>query len=297
MNNSKGFKIARVIGIVEIVLSLLLTVAGAFPVGIPLLLIGIFIVVGSRKAQKKNLEIQQTPPQLQPEPPKEKENTLQTSEQESDIARAAYNSVMEKRVDYAPQTSEQYTLVYKDAAGNETRRVIDLQGFMWEENFYIVAYCHLRNAQRQFSLDRIVSLYDSSGNEIQNPKEYFLALYKQTPKYKTENALKEKAEQLSLLVFLARADGTMRKNEREIILKYLDSQIQGLDLDAVEKRVKSMQCDLRAFNQILKNAQQWPGAEKQMLLSCINQMYSLKKTPDPMEKAAFEKIKVSLSTN
>lgn len=47
----------------------------------------------------------------------------------------------------------------------------------------------------------------------------------------------------------------------------------------------------------IKNAQQWPGAEKQMLLSCINQMYSLKKTPDPMEKAAFEKIKVSLSTN
>ncbi len=158
MNNSKGFKVARIIGIVEIVLSLLLTIAGAFPVGIPLLLIGIFIVVGSRKAQKKNLEIQQNPPQLQPEPPKEKENTLQTSKQESDIARAAYNSVM-------------------------------------------------------------------------------------------------------------------------------------------EKRVKNLQCDLRAFNQILKNAQQWPGAEKQMLLSCINQMYSLKKTPDPMEKAAFEKIKVSLSTN
>lgn len=288
MNNPKGFKIARIIGIVEIVLSLLLTVAGAFPVGIPLLLIGIFIVVGSRKAQKKNLEAQQKTPPIQPEPPKEKE---------SDIAQAAYNSVMEKRVDYAPQTSEQYTLIYKDAAGNETRRVIDLQGFMWEENFYIVAYCHLRNAQRQFSLDRIVSLYDSGGNEIQNPKEYFLALYKQTPKYKTENALKEKAEQLSLLVFLARADGAMRKNEREIILKYLDSQIQNLDLDAAEKRVKTLQCDLRAFSQILKNAQQWPGAEKQMLLSCVNQMYSLKKTPDPMEKAAFEKIKVSLSTN
>lgn len=297
MNNSKGFKIVRIIGIVEIVLSSLLTVAGVFPAGILLLLIGIFIVVGSRKAQKKNLEIQQNPSQLQPEPPKEKESTLQAPVQETDIAQAAYNSVMEKRVDYAPQTSEQYTLIYKDAIGNVTRRVIDLQGFMWEENFYIIAYCHLRNAQRQFSLDRIVSLYDASGNKIQNPKDYFLALYKQTPKYKTENALKEKTEQLSLLVFLARADGTMRKNEREIILKYLDSQIQGLDLYAVEKRIKSMQCDLRTFNQILKNAQQWPGAEKQMLLSCVNQMYSLKKTPDPMEKAAFEKIKVSLSTN
>lgn len=297
MNNSKGFKIARIIGIVEIVLSSLLTVAGVFPAGILLLLIGIFIVVVSRKAQKKNLEIQQTLPQLQPEPPKEKESTLQAPVQETDIAQAAYNSVMEKRVDYAPQTSEQYTLIYKDAIGNVTRRVIDLQGFMWEENFYIIAYCHLRNAQRQFSLDRIVSLYDASGNKIQNPKDYFLALYKQTPKYKTENALKEKTEQLSLLVFLARADGAMRKNEREIILKYLDSQIQGLDLDAVEKRIKSMQCDLRTFNQILKNAQQWPGTEKQMLLSCVNQMYSLKKTPDPIEKAAFEKIKVSLSTN
>ncbi len=262
MNNSKGFKVARVIGIVEIVLSLLLFVAGAFPVGIPLLLIGIFIVVGSRKAQKKNLEIQQTPPQLQPEPPKEKENTLQTSEQESDIAQAAYNSVMEKRVDYAPQTSEQYTLIYKDAAGNETRRVIDLQGFMWEENFYIVAYCHLRNAQRQFSLDRIVSLYDSSGNEIQNPKEYFLALYKQTPKYKTENALKEKAEQLSLLVFLARADGTMRKNEREIILKYLDSQIQGLDLDASEKRVKIHAMRLAGIQPDIKKRPAMAGRRK-----------------------------------
>ena len=297
MNNSKGFKIARIIGIVEIVLSSLLTVAGVFPAGILLLLIGIFIVVVSRKAQKKNLEIQQTLPQLQPEPPKEKESTLQAPVQETDIAQAAYNSVMEKRVDYAPQTSEQYTLIYKDAIGNVTRRVIDLQGFMWEENFYIIAYCHLRNAQRQFSLDRIVSLYDASGNKIQNPKDYFLALYKQTPKYKTENALKEKTEQLSLLVFLARTDGAMRKNEREIILKYLDSQIQCLDLDAVEKRIKSMQCDLRTFNQILKNAQQWQGTEKQMLLSCVNQMYSLKKTPDPIEKAAFEKIKVSLSTN
>lgn len=158
MNNSKGFKIARIVGIVEIVLSSLLTVAGVFPAGIPLLLIGIFIVVGSRKAQKKNLETQQNPPQLQPEPPKEREIMLQTSAQESDIAQAAYNSVM-------------------------------------------------------------------------------------------------------------------------------------------EKRIKSMQCDLRTFNQILKNAQQWPGAEKQILLSCVNQMYLLKKTPDPIEKVAFEKIKVSLSTN
>ena len=297
MDNSKGFKIARIIGIVEIVLSLLLTVAGTFPVGIPLLLIGIFIVVGSRKAQKKNLEIQQNPPQLQPESPKEKENTLQTPSQEIDIAQAAYNSVMEKHIDYTPQNPGQYTLVYKDFKGNETRRVIDLQGFMWEEKLYIVAYCHLRNAQRQFVPDRIVSLYDFEGNEIQNPKDYFIELYKQTPKYKTESILKEKAEQLALLVFLARADGTMRKNEREIILKYLDSQIPSLDLDMAEKRVKSLQCELRTFNQILKNALQWQSEEKQILLSCVNQMYSLKKAPDPMETAAYEKIKVSLSTN
>lgn len=98
MNNSKGFKIVRILGIVEIVLSSLLTVAGVFPAGILLLLIGIFIVVVSHKAQKKNLEIQQTLPQLQPEPPKERESTLQAPVQETDIAQAAYNSVMEKRV-------------------------------------------------------------------------------------------------------------------------------------------------------------------------------------------------------
>ncbi len=50
-------------------------------------------------------------------------------------------------------------ILYVDSAGNETRRLIrPLQVFAQYGSVYVVAYCHLRGDQRQFRLDRIISI-------------------------------------------------------------------------------------------------------------------------------------------
>lgn len=222
---------------------------------------------------------------------------ISVEKDELDLAEMAYNSVMSKHIDYQVDKAAQYTIVYRDSKDDVTRRGIDLQGFLVTEYFSIIAYCHLRNAQRQFIVDKIVHLYDSEGKEIENPKEYFLNIYHNSPKYKTEKLLESKSDQIDLLLFQAKVDGAMQKNERDLILQYLQSQLKEFDAKEAEKQLKSRRCEISQFNQILKTAKEWADAERENVLSVSKSLYELKKSPDEMETAVFQKIQKALSKN
>ena len=90
---------------------------------------------------------------------------------------------------------------------------------------------------------------------------------------------------------MARADSIMRKNEREVMLRYIDSFQEGVNVSEADEILKKTDCTLAEFNKILKTAKEWDQKSKERFLDCASQIYLLKKDPDPMEKAALEKIK------
>jgi hypothetical protein len=188
-----------------------------------------------------------------------------------------------------------FHIEYVDSMGEKTSRDIEINRFDIEDNrFYIYAYCHLRQENRQFLVERIASI-TYGGRTIQNPQEFLWDMYTESPLYKTQQALNEHTDDILALVFLARADGKMLKNEREVIGRYIDILVQDIDAEAVEKMLKNTACELSEFNKILKRAKSWKPETKNLVLDAASQLLALKKQADPMEQATFEKLKKAIS--
>lgn len=54
-------------------------------------------------------------------------------------------------------------------------------------------------------------------------------MYKKSTPYKIQQALYDHSDEILALVFIARADGKMLKNEREVIGRYIDIIVPGID--------------------------------------------------------------------
>jgi hypothetical protein len=72
-----------------------------------------------------------------------------------------FNLLVKLPQEYSPlkeaiERGDTLELTYEDRSGKRTRRVIEPQGlFVAHGNLYITAFCHLRDANRNFKLERI----------------------------------------------------------------------------------------------------------------------------------------------
>ena len=185
-----------------------------------------------------------------------------------------------------------YSIEYLDYQGKCTTRDIQINSFT-EENgeLYINAFCYLRNEMRQFRVDRVESIAIKGGDPIDYPQQFLWSKYQNTDLYKLQMALNAHADEILALIFIARADGKLLKNEREVICRYIDILIQGIDADLVEKMLQKTICELSNFNGILKRAKAWNSDVKVLILNAASQIVKLQKKPDPMQLATFEKLK------
>jgi len=184
-----------------------------------------------------------------------------------------------------------FHIEYVDYSGKPSSRDIEINGFVEEnEKLYINAYCHKANAMRQFMVDRVQSISIQGGDPIDNPQQFLWNKYQNSDIYKTQMALNDHADEILALVFLAKSDGKMLKNEREVIGRYIDIIAPGIDAEAVEKTLKNTTCELSQFNGILKRAKSWESDTKKLVMDAASQIKALKKQLDPMEKATYEKL-------
>jgi hypothetical protein len=185
-------------------------------------------------------------------------------------------------------------LEYEDADGDVSRRDIKVIRIGNEDGrWYVYAYCYLREDYRQFRFDRIHSL-SLNGKPVAEPEKYLFDLYFNSPEYKLGLLLETKSEELALLVFMARADGSMRKNEREAVAEYIKSISDITDNNAIHESVKILQVDLPVFNKILKNTKRWTDEKKTEVLHGVEKVYAAKKSHDPIGEGTFKKIQVVL---
>jgi len=185
-----------------------------------------------------------------------------------------------------------FHIEYVDASGKESSRDIEINGFL-EDNgkLYINTFCYKANAMRQFMVDRVQSISIQGGDPIDNPQQFLWNKYQNSDIYKTQIALNDHADEILALIFLAKSDGKMLKNERDIIGRYIDIIAPGIDAESVEKMLKNTTCELSQFNGILKRAKSWELDTKKLVMDAASQIKALKKQLDPMEKATFEKLK------
>lgn len=120
---------------------------------------------------------------------------------------------------------------YRDGAGREserdiTVRCIDASG----RAGLLLAHCHLRGETRSFRLDRVKSACDRDGVVIEDLYEYLMDRASDIAGYLGINEKllapltklsDEHIDALRVLLYVGRADGSLRKREKEIIEEWI----------------------------------------------------------------------------
>ena len=197
--------------------------------------------------------------------------------------------------------NKKYFIIYEDANGDDTEREIIVDSFAWLKeyefnytwNFYLRGFCSLRQEKRTFRLDRIKKCF-VDGVELNNFEEYFYSIYENTQKWRAIKIISENLNELKLLVFMSRvSNGSMRVNQRNVIVKYLKSVSEAVDDDVLlelDSCIKGIKCDLKEFNKIIKT-KNIKEDKYSFLLESAAELRTLKKQEDPMEVGVFNKIK------
>jgi hypothetical protein len=118
-------------------------------------------------------------------------------------------------------------------------------------------FCHLRGALREFRSDRIVSLIDLSTGEVPDDASGWLASHA----LNSASPLNAVLPELTVLAFLAKADGSLDPDETEAIVDFVlaaaDRPIP--DLDEIRRKVARLTPSFaqlpQAVGQIVKDAE------------------------------------------
>jgi len=306
MANNFLNKFIRFIGWLLFSVSLLLFIVGISiindeePLGTGFIItVALFAVFGfflTRYKKVKKAENTETPKKITAEKSKQKQDEIQGEINAKE--RPPEKEIIETQPFENTAENDSFTenliyhIEYVDYQGKSSNRDIQINSFS-EENgeLYLNAFCYLKNEMRQFRVDRIESIAIKDGDPIDYPQQFLWNKYKNTDLYKLQMALNDHADEILTLIFIARADGKLLKNEREVICRYIDILIQGIDVDLVEKMLQKTNCELSNFNGILKRAKTWNSDVKELVLNAASQIVKLQKKPDPMQLATFDKLK------
>jgi hypothetical protein len=100
-------------------------------------------------------------------------------------------------------------IAYEDSIGSPVERVIDTRLFA-DLAFgpTILAHCHLRDALREFRIDRIRNCFDETLQQpVSDVYQHLQSLYQATPEYSLKRLLDEHLDSLRVLIYLLEAGG------------------------------------------------------------------------------------------
>lgn len=189
-----------------------------------------------------------------------------------------------------------YRINYEDGRGLKTERDIQVKRVHENDGQYAIdALCLLRNAHRCFLEHRIQKAVNLDTGEILGDlASDAIAQYTDSHEGRTWAAIDKEWKAISILTFVCRADGQMRKAERVIIADYLKRHCADALLDdaALDSAIKfTYEPDQKEFMRIVSDLKTAGDREYlKDLLDCATRITQTQKTLSPMEKACLEII-------
>jgi len=187
-----------------------------------------------------------------------------------------------------------YRICYEDQRGLKTERDIEVKRVHENAGMYAIdAHCLLRNAHRSFLGERIQKAINlDSGEIVENLPKDAMANYSDSGEGRALAAIDKEWMGIAVLVFVCRADGQMRKEERNIVAEYLKRRCTDMPLDDMEldSAIKSIgEPDHQEFKRIIRDLKTACEHERLTdLLNCAKLIVGTQKTIAPMERAALE---------
>lgn len=194
-----------------------------------------------------------------------------------------------------------FQLDYIDARGNQTTRIVDVHEF--DDTLYggaLTEFCRLREGNRTFWFDRIQECVDmDTGEIIEDIRSYLHAKYDQSPDATLDKLLTWHNDVLRILLFLAKADGRMMKEERLAILDYVkalssDDRLNEGQLMGVFQQITIP--SITAFKQCCgRVAKALQPNERQAIIDVAGKIVASEKTVHPSEQVALDYIRKRLA--
>jgi tellurite resistance protein len=202
---------------------------------------------------------------------------------------------------------------YVDASGADSRRRVQVEK-TYEQNDiqYVAGFCFLRHERRTFRVDRIRALrLPPNWDEVNNPME-FLARYKgpaEKPKLQREkedytqraekyarlyDARKAASHGLRILAFVARSDGAIADQERDVVRDYVcdvsklvGDRLDGADAFEIASDIDKLFPTKRQVANSL-NAIRLYQEQSQLFLNSVKRLVRSDGTLNEKEATAFE---------
>jgi len=189
---------------------------------------------------------------------------------------------------------------YRDGNGQDTERVVTVRQF---DNHYlggmIIGHCHLRNATRTFRFDRIIECFDRKTGEFITDVGFFLQkIYESSPSFSIDKLLETDYDTVRVLLYVGRADGQLRKPEKQIILDVCrqltsDTRINDVIFDKMILDIENL--TINAFKKAVNRLSTRSNEEKDIILNKSIEIINTQKTKTAAEQEAIEYIKKSFS--
>lgn len=107
------------------------------------------------------------------------------------------------------------TIGYTDAVESQTVRGVSVTEF---DPIQMFGLCHLREQYRTFLFERVTSCVDvNTGEIVTNINKHLWDTYCKTPVYTLDQLEKNNRRALQILLYVAKADGTMTAAERKVM--------------------------------------------------------------------------------
>lgn len=188
-------------------------------------------------------------------------------------------------------------LVYRDAAGQESERVVQcLRARLGNGVVYLEGRCQLRRAPRCFRGDRIVHVVDLATGEVLSAVDFFTDIGLYDGRTGEEAFLEHVRHGLTVLMAIARADGHVHADELEVALRWADrlAEVHGIRLDeksvARLRRIASnVRPDEETARLSFRRAISSPE-EARLLTRHIRQMVDADRAAHPGEIALIETL-------
>ncbi len=194
-----------------------------------------------------------------------------------------------EKYDYHAE-GQTFAIEYLDSKGEPSTRVITVWKIDESSSggLLLKAWCHLRDQQRSFRIDRIRAVIDVDG-EIHEPPNHFLAEALGIPAnlFRAEREPSETAQKrrlireiirrpTTLLSLLAKADYHWDANEMDVALRYVDLIcgdagvfLDDRDLKYIEGYLKRQRTDAASVETVILAIENWSARSVQkLLLTC-----------------------------
>lgn len=188
---------------------------------------------------------------------------------------------------------------FVDRHGQATQRAVDVKRFVSDgRGGAIYGHCHLRDANRPFLMARMSNVVDlETGEIITNLPRWTLEQYEKTPHAAAHAFMDANEAALGLMLAMARSDGAMRKQERELIAKW--SVRHGARQDAVPVVLEFLSgtrgpISAQQIGRWLKPLSERPVSYKRELVMVLEAMVDSDKTTRDNEHRLLLRVKKSL---